>query len=244
MKRVHYIVLLLFPIVFFSSCGKENRWDCLKRTGDIISETREMGIFYGVRSMDNVNVILVQDTAYYVRVEAGESLIDGIETTIANGFLVVANNNKCNWARSYDHDVNVYVGFTDIDSLDHQGYGTVTSQGTVVTDQLDITIINNGDVDLDINILFCSANMHQAGDLILAGEADWVEIWSSGVQWIRCSNLSVNYFRVVTKTTGNALIHATDSIDVEIAGPGSVYYSGNPLVVNSVITGTGSLVKL
>ena len=202
-----------------------------------------LGSFYGIRSMDDVNVILIQDTVHYVRVEAGKNLIDGIETTIRNGFLVVTNNNKCNWARSYSFDVNVYVGFVDVDSLDHQGFGRVTNQGIVTTDQLDIAILNNGDVDLDINTLFCTANIHLAGDLNLSGDADWIEIWSSGVHWIRCSSLTTNYFRLVTKTTGNSLIYATDSINVTILGSGNVYYYGNPTTITSTITGSGLLIK-
>ena len=233
----------LLVVLLFTSCGKENRWDCIKRTGDMVSETRNLGSFYGVRSMDNINVILVQDTAYYVRLEAGENLIDGITTRLDGGFLEIGNSNKCSWSRSYDQEVNAYVGFIDIDSLYHQGYGSITSEGVLSTDQLDITILNNGDVNLEINALFCSANMHQAGDLILSGEAGWVEVWSSGVQWTRCSNLIANYFRIITKSTGDALVNTTDSIHAEISGSGNVYYSGSPTVVTSIITGTGSLIK-
>ena len=173
----HNSVGVIFLVVFlFASCGKENRWDCIKRTGEIVSEARYPGTFHSIRSMDNVNVILIQDTAYYVRLEAGENLMDGLTTHVTDGFLELGNGNKCSWARCYDHEVNAYVGFVQIDSLDHQGYGTISNEGVLSVDQLDITIMNNGDVDLEIDALFCSANMHQAGDLILRGEADWVEL--------------------------------------------------------------------
>jgi hypothetical protein len=61
--KICIISLLLF------SCNKENAWDCIQTTGDIVSETREVNGFCYIRLEDNINLIITQDSIESVRLE-------------------------------------------------------------------------------------------------------------------------------------------------------------------------------
>ena len=45
------------------------------------------------------------------------------------------------------------------------------------------------------------------------------------------------------KGSGDASVNVTQDLKVRINGSGSVYYQGNPPVVNSQISGSGKLIK-
>ena len=48
-------------VLLFSACKKENRCDCIKRTGDIISEVRTVKAFDRLQVEQNVNVFITED---------------------------------------------------------------------------------------------------------------------------------------------------------------------------------------
>ncbi len=76
MKTVKYLfilVLLFTGILSIPSCKKENRCDCIKRTGPIVKETRVLAEFTRVEAEDNLNVFITQDTVQEVVIEAGEN---------------------------------------------------------------------------------------------------------------------------------------------------------------------------
>src|SRR5438067_439983 len=89
-----YIVHCALCIV--SGCKKENMCDCIKSTGDIITEHRSIADFTELEVYKNVIVTIVQDTVVYADVEAGENLMPLIDTEVSGGVLKITNNNKCN----------------------------------------------------------------------------------------------------------------------------------------------------
>src|SRR3972149_5567093 len=93
-----WLVIGMFPLA--SAC-KKDKPDCFKSTGDLVREQREVGDFSSMEVYNNVNVVISQDTLNQVIIEAGENLLEEITTEINGATLVIRNNNKCNWVRSY-----------------------------------------------------------------------------------------------------------------------------------------------
>ena len=69
--------------------------DCFNGTGIVKKETRILGDFDSIYVDRRLNIVLVQDSVNFAVVEAGEHLLDMIETEIQNGELTLRNNNKC-----------------------------------------------------------------------------------------------------------------------------------------------------
>src|SRR3954464_7455314 len=92
-----YKIIFLALVFVISSCKKENMCDCLKSTGDIITQEREAGDFTDLSVYDNVNVILTQDSINSITIEAGKHLMSGIKTKVESGRLTIENTNTCNW---------------------------------------------------------------------------------------------------------------------------------------------------
>ena len=240
MKKSHFFLLVFIGCIIVS-CGKENRWDCFKRTGDIVSEERQLDNFSTLETADNIEVIIIQDTLNKIIIEAGENLLGLVTSDVENGVLYLKNNNKCNWARSYKPKVIAYLHCIQLDSIVHNGYGQMTNNGLFIANHLNISINNNGNVDMNIDAVYCEVDLHQSGDLILAGNCNTLGLWTSGNNWIRCSTLNVTTAFIETKSTGNALLNCSYKLSAIVNGSGDVIYSGSPQIIETQIIGTGSV---
>lgn len=233
-------IFLLYSLI--AGCTKNNN-DCLKSTGEIITEERLLGTFTRIEAHNNVNVIITQGSTTAVSVEAGENLIGKVTTEVQNDILIIGNDNKCNWVRSYKHEIDVHVTVANLQEIDHYGFGNITSTNTIISDGLIITIYSNGDVNLDINMNYCYSDVHKSGDLILSGYASINSLWTIGNNWIRCQDLVTDSTYVVSKTTGDCLVNASFKLKVLLEGTGDVYYSGDPADVELEIVGDGAVIK-
>lgn len=237
-----YIISFFAFFVFFISCSKENRWDCFKSTGEISDETRTLQQFDILQVEDGINVYLSIDTFFEVRIEAGKNLIPLISTEVSNSKLVIQNNNKCNWVRSYKNEINAYVTTTNIVEINHNGYGEIMTIDTIKTEHIQISSYNHGIVELELNVKSSSCYLEGSGDLILKGYSGVNQIYAMGNFWVKCSGLETGYTYLWSYTTGDCFIKATKEIGAYIYSRGNIYYSGGPLL--NVITeyyGTGQV---
>ncbi len=164
------IILILFAVLFLSSCKKENSCDCFKRTGTIVTVDREVSGFDKLFIEDNLNVYITQDSVFDVKIESGENLISLIKTEVtADGTLFIRNKNRCNWTRSYDKPFNVYVTMPVLNFLTSDGTGNIKSLNAITTPYLEIQTKNSGDVELVVNNSKITSHMHGSGDLTLHG---------------------------------------------------------------------------
>lgn len=238
------IYLFILASLLFASCKKENMGDCFKGTGNIITESRELPFFDSIYVETNINVfITIDSTVREVKVEAGENLLPHIITKVENGKLLIRNNNRCNFARSYKKEITVHITLPVIKAIASDSQGFIKSTNTLRSDTVDITIKNAGDIDLKLDVRHVLTHMHGAGDVILSGKTGVHEIHAVGNSFIRCADLFTGYTFIWANTTGNIYVNATKGLGVTIVGSGNVYYSGNPQVITSKTTGTGQIIE-
>ena len=97
MEKKNYIFYPFLLFVFlFLSCHNENKCDCLKSTGDIITEARSISGFNKISVEDNINLFITEDSAFSLTVEAGSNLMNFIKTDVTDSCLYLQNKNKCN----------------------------------------------------------------------------------------------------------------------------------------------------
>src|SRR5688572_6814 len=118
----------VFATVFLAGCAKENAFDCLKSTGKIVTETRQLAAFNTIHVKDNLDVTLIPDSVYYAEVTCGDNLQANVNTEIRNGELWIENINKCNWVRSYKKPMEVKVHLPKLHSIFHDGFGKIKGE--------------------------------------------------------------------------------------------------------------------
>ncbi len=166
------IVFLVLVMLVVSSCQKSSIGDCFTSTGSIQKEERTVSYFKSIQLEDNVNLFLNQAGQNKLVVEAGGNLLSEIVTEVtSDSVLVISNNNRCNWVRSYDKPINVYLDFTRLDNLDYRSIGDVINQDTIRLDSMKINVWEGaGKIELLLKTETCQANLHDGtADIVLRG---------------------------------------------------------------------------
>jgi hypothetical protein len=65
-------------VLFLVSCNDVE--DCIKGTGEVMLEERPVGFYDGITVSDDINLVILNDTARNLVVEAGENLLPEIST--------------------------------------------------------------------------------------------------------------------------------------------------------------------
>ncbi len=243
MNKTNYILSAFFlSMMLTTSCEKDHLFDCLKSTGPIASESRDVSDFNRIDVYNNPEVIITQDNVNSIKVEAGAHIISGITTEINNGILTIRNENKCNWVRSYSKTIAVYVHVKKLDIIQHHGSSTISSTNELQNSTFDLNVWNSGDINLAIHADSTFARQHTTvGDMTLTGHSGYCFYYSNGNGFTYDSNLQVNNATVIQRGTGDCYVNVSQSMSVEIHDSGNVYYTGNPQI-SSNVTGAGKLI--
>jgi hypothetical protein len=223
-----YILLIL--VLFIFSCKKGEEAGCFTSTGEIRKEIRSLENFSKLTLYDNINVILIPGTENKAEIEAGKNLIPGIFTKIENGELIITNENKCNFTRSYKYPVNVYVTFNSLREITHYGGGKISNEDTIQQSYFKIVQYSGaGDFDFTFDCDSLEALLHTgAGNLNAKGKVNYGYMYSAANSIFKCENLVVQNLHVNNKTTGNFYVNAVANLIVEVRSNSTVYYKGNP----------------
>jgi hypothetical protein len=250
MKRtIPYTSILLFSLfvwVMMSGCKKDHCLDCFKSAGEQVSEDRSCSDISEIELYDRINLYLTQDTFCSIRVEAGEHLIKGVITEVEGSRLIIRNENRCNWVRSFDNTINVYLSIRTFRKIDYRGAGEVKSTNTITNDTVELNFWDgSGLISLDVVCKEARVHCHTGcGDGELRGNAESAYFYNRGNGQIRCSELRAKSAIIDSKCTNDCYIYASESLSARIGYIGNVYYKGNPPVIDSVITERGHLIHM
>ncbi|MEI6883872.1 MAG: DUF2807 domain-containing protein [Bacteroidota bacterium] len=239
--RAAFILSLLPGLLVLYSCNKTGK--CFSNSGTVIQEVRPVSQIDSIDLGDNVNLVLTQDSVDRITVEAGNNIISGITTEIVNHQLLIRNLNTCNWMRSYDKPLNVYVSVRRLWKLYYNAAGNVSSTNTLSTDSVKLEVWGGcGTIDLSLN---CNKgwfvmNMGTA-DYQLHGRCDIADFYLNDMGLIQAKDLKTRYCAVKSSGTNNCYVNVSVILYAIIQDIGSVYYTGDPGSVGGKITGSGVL---
>ncbi|NQT76592.1 MAG: DUF2807 domain-containing protein [Bacteroidetes bacterium] len=242
MKRALYIILIFLSA---SSCQKSGIGDCFKNTGPIITESRGASPFTYLHMKNNVDVFLTHDQQYSISVRAGKNIIQGIKTTISDNTLTIQNDNSCNWIRSFENPIEVYLGIPKLDSILYQSSGNLRSLNRIVGDFIQLDVIEGaGSINLEIEMNKSWFNLHYGTvDLRVSGYSHINYLYSGGYGPADLHSLNTVFNYMTNNSTNNCYVRASYMLDVRIFNVGDVYYYGNPTTITTEISGTGKLYK-
>jgi hypothetical protein len=238
-------ILILLLMLVLAACSKDPG-DCFRSTGTIITETRALDDFRNIIIKDNIDVELVSTSGSpKAEITAGENLMAGIITIVSDNRLEIANQNSCNWTRSFEKPLKIKLHYTRIDSIEYRSVGNVTCLDTLRTDTLWLGINEGaGSLNLLIKTKLSFIN-HQFGtaDVHLYGISQINYIYQASYGPVIADSLITRFNYLENRGTNHCWVNAEVQLGVTISGPGNVYYRGNP-EVSFVRNGTGNLIKI
>lgn len=229
------------------SCNKDTLTNCKLSNGKVETEQRTIPEFQNILLRDNVNLIFQKSDENSLSVEAGSNLMSGIVTNVnEKGWLEIRNNNSCDWARDFNTQINIYLNYTNIDSIEYRSIGNISAMDTVQTDTLWIKVMEGAgtiDIDIDVVRLYCELHYGTA-DILLGGNCGLSFVYSASFGLVDLRNLSTIIAYVANRSSNNVFIKSSNTLEVDISNIGDVYYSGNPPNIKLNRTGSGNLIQL
>ena len=223
-KRYFYLVAGLI----LAACTSDDTVDnplfigdtCLRGTGPVTTELRDLGNFTGIISSIPANVIITQGLVEPVRIDAPTNVLSALTTTVNNNSL----NIRIDECIEDLGDVNIFVTIPDIELLVLAGVGNMNTSEAIDVDNLDISLTG-------------------VGNFSLKGTADNLDINLTGVGDVDAFQFVSDVCDISISGAGNAEVSVNDELNVIITGVGSVFFLGMP-TVTSTITGDGSVIDV
>ena len=234
--------LTLVLLASLSACGPGHGTDCLKSTGTVVTQRREVGAgLVTVAAYDNLDLRLVQDSQTYAEVRAGENLQDDIKLTRKGNSLEISSTSTCNWARSYDTPREVTLHLPRITNVFMRGQGNGSTVGPFRQDTIFFHLVGAGDYDLNVQARQLYVDQYELGDITLRGSTEELNFTLGGSGRLFARDLAARrcYFLMTRDSDGDAHVRATDNVGGTVAGNGTLYYGGPPASTDIRVTGKG-----
>lgn len=233
-------------IVSLAACKKAEDRRCWKGAGDEITVEKPVEAFNKLFIGPNIRVILIQDSLNIMKVTAGENLVNFITNEVIDGQLRVENTNKCNFLRSYKHQVEVEIHFTSLTQIYFEGTKELSNSAPLIGNELSI-IIRDGAGAINLALACNKVNVTVTngwGNFNLSGTTNKLHLDIRNNGFGNTNQLLVaDELSVVTASAGKLEVNASSAVfNAQISSSGDIWYTGVPAILNFVNYGTGSLV--
>ena len=239
MKQRLLSLILLVSIISSCHFGGGER---IRGNGNMKVENRNLSSFDAVYVSGNTDIYVKQDSAFSVRVEADENLMEYIITELDGNTLKIRSKDGANLKSS--RSIKVYVSGPSFKYFKASGACDIFSENKITSSEaLAIDISGASDVQLELMAPQIEADLSGAGSITLSGQTKDFKVDGSGSTDIKCFDLETENTDIELSGAGNAAVSASVKLDVRVSGAADVRYKGNP-TVSQKISGAGSVKKV
>ncbi len=233
---------LFLCIVFFNSCKKDHWNDCITSNGKTKSEYREFQPFSIIELDDRIDLDLIWDSVYSIKVEAGNGIIENIVTKINDGKLSIYNENKCNFVRSYKKTIKVTVSSNLFNEIIYRGSGTINCLNQIETDIFKLDCWEaSGNLNINLKSKESYIKSHTGPTTIkVKGSSDYSVLYLKGVGEIIAKNYIAYNSYVININTGVIYQSTQNVLDAFIESEGDIFSYGIPTTLNLIKNGNGN----
>ncbi len=188
-------------------------------SGKLISETRNVSGFTGVRLAGSGDVDVTLGPVESVIVEADDNIVPLIETTVSVGKLIIRVKSLTSIKTT--NRIHVTVVAKSLDELTLGGSGSIHASGMTGPSLV--------------------VALPGSGDITVTGTTSHAMITLLGSGNIYCDGLKAKSVSAQIMGSGEITTYAEESLDASIFGSGNIHYSGEPAQITKNIKGSGMI---
>ena len=204
----------------FFGCHYLNGNNGIEGSGVLKEESREIGAFSKLEIAGAFHVEAEPGDEPGMHLFAEDNLLPLIQTRIEGDTLVLNTKESV----SPTLEMKVKLTFIDMESLSSNGANFVLIEGA--------------------RSERFHSRLRGAGLTRITGEVEDLKVEVEGAGIVELKELKAKTVKVDLKGASVVTVHATDSLDAQIAGVGSIGYRGNPGTLNQNVKGIGSIYAL
>lgn len=236
MKTIKHFIFGSLMVLGATSCIDRL---VIEGNGIINSEVREVSSFTKVKSSGSFEVFIAQGNTTEVNVEAEQTILPYIETTVSGGTLLIDIEG---WNSVINHrPMKVYVTTPSLTSVKMSGSGSIETE-LIETGEMELFVSGSGNILTNLSADGVDAGVSGSGQIIISGDAADTKFSISGSGNIFANNLASENCRAFVSGSGNMRVFAVETLLADISGSGNVYYKGNP-EIDFHVSGSGKVIR-
>jgi len=213
-------------------------------SGNVITEEREVSDFDRISLTGFGELNIEQGETESLTVRTDENIMPYITTEVRNNTLVIGfTQTFIEGGFNPTNGIRYNLVVKNLSRVDVSGAGSIKSSG-LETEKLYIDLSGAG--SLDIASLFANelvVRLSGAGSTVISGKVKGQDITLSGAGSYQAPDLESETAIFEMSGIGSATLWATETLDVRISSVGSLFYYGNPRVIQN-ISGLGKVISL
>jgi hypothetical protein len=188
------------------------------------TETRNVGVFSGVKVAEGIDVYLKKGDKESARVEVTGTELSNIITEISGSFLKIHMKD----GRYRSVNAKVYVTYVHLDKLSASSAGSIYSDGSIQANSMEISASSAGSVEVSIDAGSAEVSASSAGDVELKGKAGSISANASSAGEIDAYDLEAERVEAEASTGGLVKVNVIQNLNAHASSGGSIRYRGNP----------------
>ncbi len=239
-RKAGGVVIVIAWLVTLFSCMQQVIWE----EGEEITRYVRTVDYDTIEFRGIFDVLLVPDTAAFVKITCGENLINYVRTHQKRGYIEVSETGRMNWTRSYKRTF-VEMHFSRIHHICiHEGV-KMTSKGIVKTPFLSVwdnSGVSETDLKVECTGFKLSVSDDNFGIYRISGNARFTCLEPDGSAHFRMADLVTDSCHISHKGIGDCQVNVTRVLQGEISSTGTVLYKSYPSLLVNLRKGQGRLI--
>lgn len=233
MKKIIAAITLL---ILLASCQK------LFFNDDEETHVITTGPFSAVIVNGIYNLILIQDSTDKL-VITGSNNPGDINAEVKNDTLVIRDNR--NFSLNPGRNT-IEIHFRKLGYILTYDPVNITVEDTIRADRLSwdaIGEIAEGSLTIDCNLFILCNSGNTLGFITLRGRTDMLVVFNRYGGSVFASGLSCKHADITNESAGDVHVNASERLTAYIWGPGTIYYSSDPVIDIREVKGSGHVAR-
>lgn len=235
-QKLNILLPLFMLILGLQSCGFDA--NAIKGDGNVISVEEKLDAFNEIDASGMFKIFLVKGDEPNIRIETDENIHEYI------GFSVKRNKLELEMESNHVYRptrLHVFITTDKLDKINLSGATSLEADYTLASEELLLHVSGAGDIDLDVDVDKLMTKVSGAGSIGITGSADEHDVTLSGAASMKCVDLVTRITTIKLSGAGSADVFATEMLDANLSGVGSIRYAGEPDQTRISKTGIGSI---
>lgn len=185
--------------------------------------------------------LIPSDTNALVLEMKKDEVISYLDIDNEYGKLVINTTDKNKNLSNTFSKLVIYVYYKDLKIITLEGQGKIITKDTLRADIFEANLSGQGSFNLTIDCNYFKADMSGTGTFRVCGKAKEAKVEVSGVGGYKAYKLITKTTNIDVEGVGKSEVYASELLDAELSGVGSIRYKGNPKTKDFEVDGIGSI---
>ncbi len=237
-QKLTMLTMLLAVVIFFSACEKLDNGLGITGQGPMIEEIHHLDEFQNIEVDVNARVYLTQDQARPILIRGQANILNNLTVNAAHGTLRINYLEKV-----HTHEkLEIHITLPVLNNLSTARGALIKSQNAFGSNHLNLQVYGAGKINMEIaHANRVSAWIKGNGKINLRGEAELLDVVINGPGSLIAPELTTTESNISITGQAHCEVFGSNELHVNINGNGKVLYTGNPVSLQSKLTGNGEL---